>query len=184
MRLFTAICLPDPAKDALYGAVTELRSQSERGRFTPRENLHLTLVFLGEVPQARVRVVCASMDAAGGSPFELKFGGCGVFARDSGDVYWVGAKPCAALTSLHASLSVRLAAAGFDFDRRPLTAHLTLGREVVPVPGFDRRAFSESVPTVSVPVGSYSLFKSERVGGRMVYTPIYTRLLGASEGTV
>ena len=51
MRLFTAINFDDNIKDALSAAISELKARGIRGTFTLRENLHLTLVFLGETPR-------------------------------------------------------------------------------------------------------------------------------------
>ena len=44
MRLFVALSLNTPTKEALLAAIQQLRRQG-RGNFTPPENLHLTLAF-------------------------------------------------------------------------------------------------------------------------------------------
>ena len=46
MRLFIAVSLSPPVREALLAAQRELRRQG-RGAFPPPENLHLTLAFLG-----------------------------------------------------------------------------------------------------------------------------------------
>ena len=48
MRLFYAILLSEEMKQALVGAQDFLRAQGIQGNYTRRENLHLTLAFLGE----------------------------------------------------------------------------------------------------------------------------------------
>jgi len=48
MRLFIAINFNDEIKDALCDASAELMAAAKRGRTPRRENLHLTLVFIGE----------------------------------------------------------------------------------------------------------------------------------------
>ena len=47
MRLFTAICFDEETKNALFAARNFAKNFSE-GNFSEKENLHLTLVFIGE----------------------------------------------------------------------------------------------------------------------------------------
>lgn len=48
MRLFIAIDLNNEIKDILNHSIQELKRNSVSGNFTPLENLHLTVVFIGE----------------------------------------------------------------------------------------------------------------------------------------
>ena len=48
MRLFVAILLSEPVKDMLMQTIRQLQPAVLDGRFSHRENLHLTLAFLGE----------------------------------------------------------------------------------------------------------------------------------------
>ena len=48
MRLFIAIKLNDEMVEALTGLQGDLQFIGMRGRYTPEENLHLTLAFIGE----------------------------------------------------------------------------------------------------------------------------------------
>ena len=50
MRLFIAIPLSDAMKDALTAVQDEMYDNGVRGNFTSRENMHLTLAFIGEYP--------------------------------------------------------------------------------------------------------------------------------------
>ena len=47
MRLFTAVCFDEETKNALFAAEKEAEI-SAKGNFSAKENLHLTLVFIGE----------------------------------------------------------------------------------------------------------------------------------------
>lgn len=176
MRVFTAITLSAAQKQQLGDICASLRANCSHGRFTPTDNFHLTLVFLGELPPTKLSAVKAAMEKAAActAPFTLQFGGCGVFRRDGGDIYWVGAKQSQPLQALHRALNDALRASGLPNETRPLTAHLTLGREVVPAEGFDRAAFSKEIPDFSVSVDSFSLMRSDRINGQMRYTPMHT----------
>ena len=77
MRLFISINLSPEMKDALRDAQRAMYDRGVRGNFTSEENLHLTLAFIGEFPNAE-----AVMDALSGvtfTPFELALDGIGRF---------------------------------------------------------------------------------------------------------
>jgi 2'-5' RNA ligase len=175
MRLFVAINFSGEVKDSLSRVIENLRASADRGNFTRRENLHLTLVFIGETGKADL--VRSAVEKTPSEPFSLSLGGMGRFRRDGGDVYWLGVEKSPALSSLQDRLRGELARCGFSLESREFRPHLTLGREVVPRPGFDLSAFSRSVPKLLVPVGDVSLMKSERVGGNLTYTEIYKKHL-------
>lgn len=174
MRLFIAVNFQNEVKDSLCGCIERLKENSVRGNFTRRENLHLTLAFLGETPRADSAK--RAMDAAAGVPFELSIGGFGRFRR-GGDIYWVGVEHSAALTALQASLCGELRREGFSLETREFKPHLTLGREVSLVPGFDREAFARAIPPMHMRVEKISLMKSERLNGRLTYTELYAKQL-------
>ena len=66
MRLFIAINFGENELDSFEAARDRLRERAGRGNYSRRENLHLTLAFLGEQPQARLPDARAAMLAASG----------------------------------------------------------------------------------------------------------------------
>ena len=52
MRLFIAINLSDEMKNSLISAQNTMYDRGIRGNFTSEENMHLTLAFIGEYPDA------------------------------------------------------------------------------------------------------------------------------------
>jgi 2'-5' RNA ligase len=179
MRLFIAINFEEIIKNRLCEAIEQLRESSLQGNFTGRENLHLTLVFIGETQRADE--IKRAMDAVHTEPFELKIGGLGLFKRQGGDLYWMGVEQRPALTAVYSRLYEELSRSGFRLEDRPYKPHLTLAREVVLRDGFDRDTFDKAFPKMIVQVEKISLMKSERVGGRLVYTDIYDKRLGKAE---
>jgi 2'-5' RNA ligase len=179
MRLFIAINFEKVIKNQLCAAIERLRESSLQGNFTRRENLHLTLVFIGETQ--RLEDIKRAMNAVQAEPFSLKIGGLGRFKRQGGDIYWMGVGKNTTLTAIYDRLYEELTQAGFRLENRAYKPHLTLGREVVLREGFDRDAFDKAFPQMTVSVEKISLMKSERVGGKLVYTDIYDRHLGKTE---
>jgi 2'-5' RNA ligase len=173
VRLFIAVNFSDEVKNALLKAQAELRRCAEIGNFSHQENLHLTLVFLGEIAPAKVSGIKSIMDAARMEVFSLVIEGMGRFRGSTGDIWWAGVKVSEELIRLQRQLTDGLLGAGFDVDTRPYKPHLTLAREVVLREGAYRDALQKGLPKVAVPVTKISLMKSERIQGKLTYTEIF-----------
>ena len=62
MRLFIAINFNNETRSRLLALCDELRANSRGGNFTSMENLHLTLVFIGEVSPKKVDKIKAILE--------------------------------------------------------------------------------------------------------------------------
>ena len=172
MRLFYAVTFSEDVRRRLSGIQEALRAQTVRGSFTLFENLHLTLVFVGEVAPARVAPLFKIAKDFRLAPFELRISGVGRFKRDGGSIVWSGIVDGGVLNRVYEQLAGQVAAAGFRVEDREYTPHLTLARQVQFRDSFDLRAFSDAVPPIEATVGKISLMQSERLGGRLVYTEV------------
>jgi len=124
MRLFIAVPADEPVKAAAAAAVERLRRAGGDYRWVDPRDMHTTLRFLGETPEADIPAVEGLMRraAAATRPFEVVFGGVGGFdSLDAPRVVWVGLQeglePLGRLADL----------LGRD-EPRPFSPHLTLGR--------------------------------------------------------
>lgn len=133
-RLFFALWPDAAARRALASLAGEVAGRSG-GRAVGEDRLHLTLVFLGEVPRDRIPAARAAASGVAVPPFELSLDHIGSFARTG--VAWAGVDPPPAeLAGLHAALAGRLSEAGFGLEKRAFAAHLTLARRIArPVEG-------------------------------------------------
>lgn len=172
MRLFLAINFNDETKQKLTALQSRLRENSLRGNFTAYENLHLTLVFLGEVAGSRIGALHKAMGNVPVSPFDLCIRGIGSFRRDGGDILWAGVDAGKSLAALYSNLCSQLSSAGFEVEARKYTPHLTLAREAVLREDFDQADFSRGTGAIYVRVSKISLMKSERINGRLAYTEL------------
>ncbi|MBQ7515742.1 MAG: RNA 2',3'-cyclic phosphodiesterase [Schwartzia sp.] len=164
MRLFIAILLDEPVLDALTDFQSALWESGLRGRLAPRENLHLTLAFIGEYgnPEA----VAEAMTAIPFVPFPLRLEGVGQF----GDLYWAGLSESPALSACARRLRRSLAERGIPYDRKRFSPHITLVRKAVFHGG-------TALPDVAPPSGEMlvrgiSLMRSERGKRGMIYTEL------------
>lgn len=142
MRLFFALWPDDATRAALAGAAALLNLRD--GRLTARADLHLTLAFLGEVPDTHVEALCEMAATLRAPGFDLTVSAAGWWRRSH--VAWLapGAVP-APLAALAAALAAALhrgAERPFD-DTGSYRPHITVARGVRRPPGL---AASFSVP--------------------------------------
>ena len=128
-----------------------------KGRAVPRENLHLTLQFLGEVnDQQRIALLPLLQQLASEhAPFMVALGQARAFPSVSGPLYVLELVPSPALQGLHQRLQAGLVAQGFSADPRPWRPHITLAR-----PGRCDPADSAQAVAGSLPVAEIVLYQS------------------------
>jgi 2'-5' RNA ligase len=138
MRTFIAVDLDEALKKSIAALVDELKPLAGNVRWVGASGMHLTLKFLGEIPEDEAAGVSSVLGhiAARHQPFPLLIKGTGVFPRGRRNprVFWVGAVPVPALISLQEEIEREMEKRGFERERRPFRPHLTLGRVKFPAP--------------------------------------------------
>ncbi|MCL4872106.1 MAG: RNA 2',3'-cyclic phosphodiesterase [Anaerolineae bacterium] len=185
MRLFIAITLPEPVAAALHNYTQGLAQQvpSRTVKWVEAQNLHLTLVFLGETDASKIRLVQAVMNVAAASfpPFSLQTTTLGCFPGQARPrTIWAGlAGELKAAQSLKQTLDAGLEPLGWPPEKRPFAPHLTLGRVKdergrVPLP------WGEPIPTSPIPVTAIHLIESQLRPAGPLYTIRHSSRLGTS----
>ncbi len=135
MRLFVAIELDDPARQAIAAEQKRLRAiagkQESSIRWVGEAQLHLTLAFIGEVNPSAAEPLIAAMRSPIDRPvFDVVFGGLGVFPLHGAPrALWVGLSQGADdVVAMQRIVADRIAAVGLPLDQRPFHPHLTVGR--------------------------------------------------------
>jgi len=132
MRTFIAIELPQAVTAALENVLKTFHAFKLNIRWVRPENIHLTLNFLGDTPPEAVGPIRRALSEAvrNFSPISLSAKGSGAFPGiKKPRVIWVGISgEVPRLKMLQLTLAENLAALGFEKDKRPFKAHLTLGR--------------------------------------------------------
>ena len=158
MRLFAAIELNPEMKAALAAMQDQMRAQRVAGNYTPVENLHVTLAFIGEYPDPE------DIPLPEFTPFELKLSGYGSF----GDLWWAGLEKSPALDACARRLRRQLSEAGIPFDKKRFSPHITLARRATGRPALQ-------IPEAAMTVDHISLMRSERGRHGMIYTEMRRR---------
>lgn len=131
IRSFIGVPLPREYQDGLAEIVKRHKGDfRSKMSWTKPGNWHLTLKFLGDVEEEALPEVLAALGGVNFAPFALQAGGCSFFGSGGRPrVLWVGlqqgAEGCKILT--HDVESV-LEPLGFEAEKRPFAAHLTLAR--------------------------------------------------------
>lgn len=176
MRLFVAVNFDREEKKRILDIQERLRAQSPRGNFTAPENLHLTLVFMGETAEENLEAIIQIIGEIRESAFEIPFNRAGCFVHSHKELWWMGAESNSAglslLRDIHGRLVRALLAAGISVDDRPFNAHITLAREIK-----HARPIVLDCPEINVRVNRISLMKSERVRGVLTHTELFGREL-------
>jgi 2'-5' RNA ligase len=153
-RLFFALMPPEPARARLHQEAARLLP-IVRGRAIPRENIHLTLVFLGAVDAALVPRVGDFASAVRGRRFVLSFDEVGLWPRSG--ILWAGCGVTPApIADLVVSLRAGAGACGLAVDSRAFRPHVTLLRNARRRP--PERTLS---PPLEWEVHSFCLMESE-----------------------
>jgi RNA 2',3'-cyclic 3'-phosphodiesterase len=134
-RLFVAVPLSGDATTAVTEVVERIRAGEPEGRgvrWVRLDGLHLTLRFLGPTPEDRVPDLAAAVAdvARDAEPFEITVRGAGSFPPTGRPrTIWLDIRNGVEhLEALAARLDDRLAGSGWERERRPFRAHLTLAR--------------------------------------------------------
>ncbi len=138
-RVFFALW-PSPPLASALADVALAAAKRYGGRTSRPDTIHLTLAFLGEVPEAALPTLCALAAELKAPPFELVIDRLGFWPHNH--LLWAGCSTTPApLQDMVLTLQKSLIAAGFTPDRvdRPFTPHLTLLRKVpvISQPGSD-----------------------------------------------
>jgi 2'-5' RNA ligase len=192
VRAFVAIALSPQILEALDKTINRLRAGAggQAGRWVRPEGIHLTLKFLGDVPEQRLpelydAVACACRAAA---PFSLSVAGLGYFGSASRPrVIWAGVdEPTGALAALQRAIEEELAHMGFQREARAFRPHLTLARIKE---GADRAAMTDLTRRVaaepyidlgSMRVSQVHVIKSVLRPEGALYAPLSIAALGAA----
>ncbi len=125
IRLFTALEVPDDVAECLMATQSGIHG----AHWVTRENLHVTLRFIGQVDEAMADEVDTALAHLKTKPFRLQVTGLNSFgdAKRARSV-WAGLEPSSQLTNLNAKIERLFQGLGLRADKRKFTPHITLGR--------------------------------------------------------
>lgn len=152
-RVFYALWPVDSVRDALHRE-SQMLHRSCSGRVMRRENIHLTLVFIGDVARERIDELKALARKISAASFTIVLDQVGYWKHNR--IVWAAPRALPGpLRALVAGVEGALERAGFDFDERPYAPHITLIRNA-------REPRALPVCDLRWPVSEFSLVESVR----------------------
>jgi RNA 2',3'-cyclic 3'-phosphodiesterase len=170
MRIFVAIDIPEEARES----IEEIKSDFKplRGlRFVEKDNIHITLKFLGEVDEEIIPDMISALEHVKVKPFKLSISKMGVFPNENNmRVLWVDAEPAEPLSELKRRIDVALPGAR---DDHPFKNHITIARITTTEPEAMRKinelVMKKSVEKKEFTVRKFMLYSSKLTPEGPVY---------------
>jgi len=132
MRTFVCIEISDDIRLKMSQMSATLSESGANARWVKPHNIHLTLIFLGEVLDANISEVCREIEAVAADTGKFSFAVAGLGAFPPGRaprIVWCGVKEeTGALEKLHRKLNAALKDFAQKEDRKRFSPHLTIGR--------------------------------------------------------
>ena len=174
MRVFYAVQFPDAVKQAMADNLLEIKKYAVRGSFTPRDNFHATLLFVGECDPRGLAGYKQAADSAIArlkpAPVKAEISGLGAFTRPDGDILWAGMRtePENILAKINKGVFAELRALGINIkqDFRSFVPHVTIAR------GFAGDLSRVDFAPVNFEISSIVLMHSIFSGG-VRYEPVH-----------
>ena len=126
MRLFVALEIPEAVRENLAKIREHFSSIAPELRWTPPQNLHVTLKFIGSIPEEKLQpIIEALRHVRVDKSVQLNFNGMG---GTGAGVYWVAIEPSPALEKLAADIDHCLLPLGISGENREFHPHVTIAR--------------------------------------------------------
>lgn len=183
VRAFVAVPLPQEVRERALAVQERLRTGGVK--WVEPQNLHITLRFLGYAEPSRLDAVAASLAAIlrAERAFRVVLSGVDAFPnRRRPQTIWIGVGEGARELDALAAIVERVARdTGFEAERRPFRAHLTLGRVKAERPpeelvrALEREPLHAEIGTMAAQ--EVVLMRSDLRRDGPIYTPLATFLL-------
>jgi 2'-5' RNA ligase len=134
MRIFIGIKMDAVVHERIERFLKPFKKMSTPIRWTKIENVHVTLKFIGDVPDREVKRIeerLGKEDFGGvtNGPLDIKLSGCGAFGKRGGlSIFWIGIDRNPGLKKLYHKIEDTIAPLGIEKETRPFKPHITVGR--------------------------------------------------------
>ena len=175
MRLFVAIALPQIVAEPLL----MIEAGVPGARWSARDQLHLTLRFIGEVGGRDAGSIDEALAAIAAPKFTLQLKGVGEFGGKNPRALWAGVAPNEALVHLQRKIDTALQRVGLEAEPRKFTPHVTLARLRAASRGRVMDFLVDHALYASVPfeVAEFILYSSQLSSDGSLYVPERTYVL-------
>lgn len=176
MRLFVAVAIPQTVAEPLL----MIQSGVPGARWSTREQLHLTLRFIGEVDGRDAATIDDTLAGIHADKFLLQLKGVGEFGGKNPRALWAGVAPNEALLHLQRKIETALQRIGLEAEPRKYTPHVTLARLRAASRGRVMDFLVDHALYASVPFEAreFILYSSQLTSDGSLYVPERSYALG------
>jgi len=131
LRCFIAIEIPETIRRSIDDSITALKKSGAEVKWVARENIHLTVQFLGETEESLIPKIKEALDKklSPYSPFYIRICDVGCFPdRKRPRVIWVGVEESRPLMDLYKDIADAMEGFGYNQEEKAFTPHITIGR--------------------------------------------------------
>lgn len=168
MRLFIAIKLKEDIKEKLYQFQSYLKKQGIKGNYSHRDNLHITLAFIGEVDKEQYSKIIDAFSKETYDKADCSIDGLGNF----GSLLYANVISNEGLEKLASSVRKTLECNNVQYDKKKFKSHITLIREYSLPNNIDIKTLGEKLKFDNI-FSSIILYESTRINGKLTYIERY-----------
>ncbi len=184
MRIFVGIDLKPTLKSEIIKLQSKIKPSAVKGNWKNEDDFHLTLKFLGDIREEQLTGLFETLEKINGqfNPFSIHLNGLDVFGSDVPSpvtgltpvrVLWLSLDgDLEALNDLYFVIENALCDYGFAKDYRPYAPHVTLGQDIKLAGTLETLKAAFEPFDERIDVDAVTVFNSEVVGGKRVYTPL------------
>jgi len=177
MRLFIGIDFDKETRDKFIQIQEQASGMITKGRLFDPLNFHLTLRFIGEMPEETIPDIKQAMVEASESisSFEIMINHLGRFQKKNKNILWLGSQTNSLLNQLHFNLDNQLEEKiHLTQTKQSFLPHVTLGRNIQFQKDWVDVKQTIFISNIKVKISSIKLFHSTRVEEELRYLPIET----------
>lgn len=153
VRLFVALDLPDEVREKIRHSQNEIVKSRARLTLVDPRIIHLTLKFIGEVPDGKVPEICDALRGIRREPFVVHVRGVSGNNPRQPRVIWCALEDQGGLSGLNAGIEDALSSVGIRREERAFRPHATLAR----VKEFDKSLMERIGPLRGEEFGSFTV---------------------------
>ncbi|MGF7399737.1 RNA 2',3'-cyclic phosphodiesterase [Thermoanaerobacterium thermosaccharolyticum] len=176
MRAFLAVKLSESVINDIKNLQDELKKYTIKGRWTNKDNLHITLKFFGEINVEevnKIREITNNISLSFKS-FGIRLNKIGCFeGKDNIRVLWVNVVDDKNLMALHDALETELSKAGYRKDDKKFKTHITIARDITLIKSIEEINSIYKLNSDYFMISNIYLMESKLENNKRVYVPIF-----------
>jgi 2'-5' RNA ligase len=176
MRIFTAVTFGVSTRQYLLESAKTISSIFKDAKLVRPENLHMTIVFIGEADRHKVnKVISATRKTSKElNRFEAIIDGISSFRKKNSHTVFCNIENSDKLFDLHSKIINNLREYGVETDSMKYKPHITLARQAR-LTGISNEI---GLPRKTIEVSEICVMESSRINGILTYTPLEKFKLG------